>query len=341
MAASFHTTLVNGRFGDPALYVRCVWEKRALLFDLGQIMSLRPGEILKVSDVFVSHTHVDHFIGFDHLLRVMLNRDRTVRLFGPKGLIANVAGKLAGYTWNLVDDYRLRLQVHEVDAETVRRVTFTCRDRFRHRSRAVTSPFRGLLIDDERFQVRARLLEHSVPCLGFSLREKVRLSINGDELARRGWGPGPWLGRLKEAVREGKELTGGILVPLTGAGKGRRVRVPLEEAASSLVLSTPGTSIAYVTDIKYTAPNREKAVDLARGADLFFCEAAFLQRDADHARRKHHLTAAQAGELARAAGAARLEIFHFSPKYLDEEDLLVREAEAAHRGTVDSGHGVP
>jgi len=128
---------------------------------------------------------------------------------------------------------------------------------------------------------------------------------------------------------------------VTGAGKGRRVRVPLEEAASSLVLSTPGSSIAYVTDIKYTAPNREKAVDLARGADLFFCEAAFLQRDADHARRKHHLTAAQAGELARAAGAARLEIFHFSPKYLGEEDLLIREAEAAHRGTVDSGYGVP
>ena len=86
-----------------------------------------------------------------------------------------------------------------------------------------------------------------------------------------------------------------------------------------------------------------KAVDLARGADLFFCEAAFLQRDADHARRKHHLTAAQAGELARAAGAARLEIFHFSPKYLDEEDLLLREALAAHHGTaaVDSDSAVP
>ena len=66
--------LVNGGFGDPALYLQCVWEKRALLFDLGQITALRPGEILRVSDVFVTHTHIDHFIGFDHLLRVMLNR---------------------------------------------------------------------------------------------------------------------------------------------------------------------------------------------------------------------------------------------------------------------------
>ena len=70
---------------------------------------------------------------------------------------------------------------------------------------------------------------------------------------------------------------------------------------------------------------------LAREADLLYCEAAFLERDLDHARRKNHLTARQAGELARAAGARRLEIFHFSPKYLDEEDLLLVEADRAHR----------
>jgi len=327
MAASFHYTLVNGRFGDPALYVRCVWEKRALLFDLGQVTNLRPAQILKISDIFVSHTHVDHFIGFDHFLRVMLNRDKTVRLFGPAGLIANVAGKLAGYTWNLVDDYRLRLRVHEVSEAGVRRVTFSCRDRFRHRTRAAASPFRGTLVTDERFQVQARVLEHSVPCLGFSLREKVRLSINGDRLTRQGWEAGPWLGRLKRAVREGKADKRGVLVPLSGKQRGRRVRMRLEELAASLVMSTPGTTIAYVTDIKYTDANRRKVIELAREADVLFCEAAFLERDADHARRKHHLTARQAGELARAAAADKLEIFHFSPKYLGEEELLMREAE--------------
>lgn len=327
MGRSFHCRLVNGRFGDPVLYVQCIWERKALLFDLGEIGRLRPSEILKVSDVFLSHTHVDHFIGFDHMLRVMLNRDRTVRLFGPEGLIANIAGKLAGYTWNLVEDYRLRLEVHEVSRDRIRRVAFTCRDRFRHRTRSVSRPFDGTLVEDERFSVRSEILDHSVPCLGFALREKVRININKDRLLRLGWQGGAWLGRLKKILREGKSAPSTILVPV--GREGRTARLPLEEVVREIVRKVPGTKIAYATDVRFTTSNRVKIVSLARGADLFFCEASFLERDADHARRKHHLTARQAGELAGRAGATRLEIFHFSPKYLGEEDLLLREADSA------------
>jgi ribonuclease Z len=96
-------------------------------------------------------------------------------------------------------------------------------------------------------------------------------------------------------------------------------------------METPGERLAYVTDIRRTPANERRVLELARGADHLFCEAAFLERDADHAERKHHLTARQAGELARLAGAHRLTIFHFSPKYEGEEELLRAEAAAAHR----------
>lgn len=331
MARSFHCRLVNGRFGDPVLYVRCVWEKRALLFDLGELRLLRPAEILKVSDVFVSHTHIDHFIGFDHFLRVMLNRDKTVRFYGPEGLIANIAGKLAGYTWNLVDDYRLQLEVCEVSAESTRRVTFSCRDRFRARSRAVTAPFSGTLLEDGRFIVEACLLDHSVPCLGYALREEALININKDRLQSLGWAPGPWLNRLKEMVREGRGDDEPIEILVCAGDTLKKERRRLKEVSDAIVMTAAGTKVAYVTDIGYTQGNREKARALAREVDVLFCEAAFLERDLDHARRKNHLTARQAGELARLAGARRLEIFHFSPKYLDEEDLLLDEARAAHR----------
>jgi ribonuclease BN (tRNA processing enzyme) len=71
-----HPTLVNGRSGDPGLYVETLFEKRAVLFDLGDISILSPRKIHRLGHVFVSHAHIDHFIGFDRLLRVLVGREK-------------------------------------------------------------------------------------------------------------------------------------------------------------------------------------------------------------------------------------------------------------------------
>lgn len=45
MRPLLHPTLVNGRFGDPALYIETLFEKRAIMFDLGDISNLSPRKI--------------------------------------------------------------------------------------------------------------------------------------------------------------------------------------------------------------------------------------------------------------------------------------------------------
>ena len=84
MASSFRAFFVNDLFGDPALYVSLPWGRRSLLFDLGDITALSAGRLLKITDVFVSHAHVDHFVGFDHLLRVLLGRPKALAITGGK-----------------------------------------------------------------------------------------------------------------------------------------------------------------------------------------------------------------------------------------------------------------
>jgi ribonuclease Z len=73
-------------------------------------------------------------------------------------------------------------------------------------------------------------------------------------------------------------------------------------------------------------------VRLTGGADLFFCESPFLDEDRDQATRRYHLTARQAGALARAAGVRRLHVFHFSPRYEGRYGEIVAEAEAEFSG---------
>jgi ribonuclease Z len=320
---------VNPPFGDPGLFVRCRHERRALLFDLGELAPLASRELLDVLEVYVSHTHLDHFIGFDRLLRAHLAHDRPLELWGPPGILANVRGKLAGYAWNLVDGYPFGLVVHEVDEACVRSTRLSAPRRFAPEALGERA-FDGRLREGSDYTVRAAHLDHRIPCLGFALEEEVRLHVRPERLAARGLAPGPWLGRLKQALRD--DLDDASMLEVAHR-EGEPTREPLARLRD-LVIAERGTRIAYVVDALFSRCNVERIVALAREADLFYCEAAFLDVDRARARDRHHLTARQAGSLARAAGARRLVPFHHSRRYGDDPAPLEVEAQGAFLGRI-------
>jgi ribonuclease Z len=335
MTPSFYPQLVNDRFGDPALHVDLKFEKRALLFDLGDLHALTPRKILRISDIFVSHTHVDHFIGFDQLLRVLLGRDAQIRLTGPQGIIDRVERKLGAYSWNLVDRYDSNLTVavtELLDDGVTRSAVFPMKARFRRMEERSARLGSDVIREDETFKVRATLLDHDIPCLAFALEERAHVNIRKVAVEALGLRVGPWLRELKHAVMlDRPDATPFRIPPGKDGGPGGR-EFPLGELREKLMTVTQGQKIAYVVDALFSPRNADRIVALAKHADTLFIEATFARDDSQRAAERYHLTTAQAGSLARRAEVREVVPFHFSPRYAGQEERLLSEVDDAFRG---------
>lgn len=316
MKPTFIHRLINSPFEDPSLFVRILWERRALLFDIGSIDRLEARELQKITDVFVTHTHIDHFIGFDTLLRALLRRKIPLRVYGPSNVADCVEGKLRGYTWNLIKEYPLKIEVFSVKENTIISSSFHAANCFKRIDNSIIH-FDGTLLREYLFTVKAIPLDHQIPCLAFSLEEEFHININKTSLTEMGLPVGPWLSELKKALRECKSGDTEFMIS--------HKRYTLDELRHVSVI-TKGQKVSYVTDVSINDENINNVIELVRNSDTLYCEAYFLEKDRERAIERFHLTAKTAGMIARDAGVKNLVVMHFSPKYKDQLDTPENEA---------------
>jgi ribonuclease Z len=320
MRPAFHPYLVNDPFGDPSLFVDFLFERRALLFDLGDIHALPSRKLLRVSDIFVSLCHRDHLMGFDWFLRICLGREQNGHLYGPPGFLDQVRAKLRCYTWNLVYRYENDFFITATELAgngAARQAVFRVRHAFRREEEALITLDDLILLGAPGFRVHYTFLVHHTPCLAFALEEKQHVNVWKNYLAEWGLLVGSWLQGLKRAVLEGLAPDSQIAGP-----EGKRM---------PCLRLTPGIKFAYVTDVVYHERNAESTETLARGVDKFFIEVQFTQELAARAKERYHLTAVQAGRLAHRVGVKSVVPFHHSLIYQGQEAQLQAELEAHYR----------
>lgn len=320
--------LINAAFSDAGLLLDFRFGRRAILFDLGDLSALSPREILRVSHVFVSHMHMDHFIGFDTLLRLSLYRDKRLHLVGPPGLVDSVEAKLRAYTWNLLDERSQDFAIVASDWTEegfVAAADFRARAAFRREDRDV--PGGRIALDDPEFSINAVTLDHGIPSLAFAFQEKVRINVHKVRLDELGLPVGPWLTLAKRAARSGADQD-------LEFAPTPYLRISLNALLRENALTcAPGQRIVYATDLACSPANVARLCELAKGADHLFIEGGFLDEDRELAASKKHLTAAQAGTIARMAGVSAAHQMHLSPRYLDREADLRTEFERSFRST--------
>ncbi|RRD05138.1 ribonuclease Z [Arachnia propionica] len=164
------------------------------------------------------------------------------------------------------------------------------------------------ILSTPRFVLSAASLDHRVPTVGYRVEEPPGIAFDKVALAERGI-QGPRVGQLR---REGRIEVDGRVTTL------EEVSRPRERA-----------SLAFIMD---TRPCRGAEL-LAKGVDLMVMEATYADDCAHLAVEHGHSTAAQAAEVAVAAGARRLALTHFSTRYTDTGQHLA-EAGAIHPDVV-------
>ncbi|UCE80350.1 MAG: ribonuclease Z [Methanobacteriota archaeon] len=161
----------------------------------------------------------------------------------------------------------------------------------------------GDAVDFGSYVVSAAEASHTVPALAFAVEEKPRPGKFQVERAEElGVPKGPKYRVLQEGGSV--EVDGAVVRPEDVIG-GKR----------------PGRKVVYSGD---TRPC-ESVKELSAGADVLVHDSTLSAIHSDIATEFGHSTAAQAAEVAKAAGVGKLYLTHISPRY-DDESLLLSEA---------------
>ncbi|MCD8552798.1 ribonuclease Z [Seleniivibrio sp.] len=308
MKHNFDIKQVNSPFEDTSFFVRNVYKTEGFLFDCGKLGGLTNSEVLAISEIFISHTHIDHFYGFDRILRGTLLSGKRFRVFGPQGIIKNVRGKIDAYTWNLIKSYPVSYEVVELNSEKKEYETavFSAADGFEMVKGSVKHD--DIILGDG-FRLDFDIFDHRVPSVGYRVTEREMVAVKKDALDD-GFLSGRWIGELKRRVLA-DQLEGEI----EAESKDGTVRMTIREAKDRFIEHVKPKSVTFITDIAPSEENYEKAVALAKDTSVLLIECVFLEEDAEHADIKKHLTMTLSKKIFRESGAEKVRFFHFAPRY--------------------------
>lgn len=160
----------------------------------------------------------------------------------------------------------------------------------------------GVIVEAPKYTVHARRLDHGVETFGYRIEERDGQTMLPEKLEALGVrGPA-----IKELIKKGSLEVDGRTVSL-----------------ADVSVYKPGQRVAFVMDTRLCA----NAFELAKDVDLLVCESTYLSSEEHDARSHGHLTARQAGRIARGAGARKLVLTHFSQRYGSTKPF-VEEAQA-------------
>lgn len=249
------------------------YEGEIILFDCGEAAQIRLQQAglsaFKINKIFITHLHGDHFYGLPGLVYSlsMARRDSPLTIYGPKGV--GDLKKLLEVGYNFMT---FKINFKEIKP--------------------------GVVLETDKYQIKAVEVEHEIPALAYSFQEKDMIKVRKEKI--KGIKTGPW---VQEVM------------------KGKTVVVNGKKIGPEILHKNPGRKIVYSGDCRPSP----KLLELAKGADLLIHEATYSEEDSEKAEDRYHSTALEAAQIAKKAEAKKLVLTHYSRK-LKSPQTLVKEA---------------
>ncbi|MGL4597262.1 MAG: peptidase [Bacteroidia bacterium] len=296
---------------DICVLVRTDSARWNYLCDCGLAADLSVRECLETLAVFISHTHIDHFIDFDRLIRHQVGTGRMVTVCGPKNIQQHVSSKLRGYNWNLVhidEEENASYLIHElVEEQKMVRWKLEAPEWLPVFLDETTSS--DCIFQGESFDVRATLLDHGTPCVAYLFEEHARSTFL---MKQSPYLAGPWIKELQTAWKQ--EL------PETWIDvNGEKMQA---QDLFYLLEKQRVQTLGYIMDHSATPENHAKIEALFSNADTVYMECYYPESELEFAIRNNHSTAKRSGEICRRIGIKNPIPVHFSRRYHSDEILL-------------------
>jgi ribonuclease Z len=292
-----------------------------LLFDCGEgcLSGQRNATIQSIEHLCFSHFHMDHVSGFDTFFRHNYNRpEAPVNVWGPEQTIAVMHHRFRSFTWNLHREQAGEWHVREIGESTISGARFQTKEAFANAHPMSDSPISNRTVfTGPSYRIEAFLLpHHTATSAAYRIIEADRRNICPGALQKSGLRPGPWLQELT-----GPEVNAGTMLEVEGR------QLDLQRLQSELLVSTPGKSIAYLTDFRIEPGSQqwENVREWLSGTDTLIAECQYQSQDEALAVRNGHMTANRIGQLAAESSVQELVLIHLSRRYTSDEWRAMRE----------------
>lgn len=162
----------------------------------------------------------------------------------------------------------------------------------------------GKFCETKEFIIESMPMKHSmIPCNAYAFSEKSKNRLDRAKLKKLKVPNSPLLADLAR----GKDIT---------LENGKKIK------AKDILYHEKGKKVSIVLDTKLI----QDCYKIAKDSDLLITEAVYLKDEAELADLHEHLTAEQAGDIAKKSNSKALYLSHLSQRYDGNEKLILNEA---------------